>query len=382
MITHEQWDRAWFLTVASLVVFTPLVVLRIRQSWRHRSSIPAVAAGAGATVLYVAWLTGLQQVWQLQPAALRGVLDVALWDVVIAACLQIFMVGAGSDIPASRLRQRVRVLIAIAATVFGVVLALSLRAPRCVNADMYVCSSMPIPRDQVPTALIAAVYISAVLVHCAWLGFRRANRTAAGWGMGLLACGCTAYLICVVHAGFYRTLSPGGQLESFTGSWAVEGAPASAGTAFIIAGFVYPPVAVRVHAYRCLRRLAPLWALALSYYPTLAAASGHRVSVSERLWEQVAHLQDALTLSAQLRRAPLHGDAPPPMLADHAGAVARWFAGDTVPHLNCRWLQAPASTTVVQWMLAVADSYDTHRAREQTYAEVSSASGMPSTLRR
>lgn len=54
------------------MVFTPLVVLRIRQSWRHRSSIPAVAAGAGATVLYLAWLTGLQQVWQLQPAALRG----------------------------------------------------------------------------------------------------------------------------------------------------------------------------------------------------------------------------------------------------------------------------------------------------------------------
>lgn len=379
MITHAQWDRTWFLTVAALMVFTPLVALRIRQSWRHRSSIPAVAAGAGATLLYVAWLTGLQQVWQLQPASLRGVLDVVLWDVLVAACLQVFMVGAGSDIPADRLRRRVRVLIAVAAIVFVVVLVLSVRAPRCVSADMYVCSSMAIPRDQVPTALIAAAYISAVLMHCAWLGFRRANRTAAGWGMGLLACGCTAYLICVVHAGFYRTLSPGGQLESFTGSWAAEGAPASAGTALIIAGFVYPPVAVRVRAYRCLRRLAPLWALAVTCYPTLAPNSDGRLSVSERLWDQVAYLQDALTLSAQLRHTPLHGDAPPPILADHASAVARWFAGDTVPHLNCHWLQPPTSVTAVQWILAVADSY---RTCARTYAEVSPDSGIPSTLRR
>lgn len=379
MITHAQWDRTWFLTVAALLIFTPLVALRIRQSWRHRSSVPAVAAGAGATLLYVAWLTGLQQVWQLQPASFRGVLDVVLWDVLVAACLQVFMVGAGSDIPADRLRRRVRVLIAVAAIVFVVVLVLSVRAPRCVNADMYVCSSMPIPRNQVPTALIAASYIVAVLVHSAWLGFRRANRTPTGWGMGLLACGCVAYTIAGLHAGFYRTLTAGGQLESFTSSWAIEGAAASAGTALIIAGFVYPPVAVRVRTYRCLRRLAPLWALALSYYPTLAAASGHRLSVSERLWEQVAHLQDALTLSAQLRRTPLHGDAPPPMLANHAGAVARWFAGDTVPHLNCRWLQAPASATAAQWMLAVADTY---RTCARAYAEVSPDSGMPSTLRR
>ncbi|SKU56706.1 Uncharacterised protein [Mycobacteroides abscessus subsp. massiliense] len=379
MITHEQWDRAWFLTVASLVVFTPLVGLRIRQSWRHRSSIPAVAAAAGATVLYLAWLTGLQQIWQLLPAAVRGVLDAVLWDVLAVACLQIFMVGVSSDLPADRTRRHVRILIALAATVFGAVLVLSVRAPRCVSTDMYACSSMPIPHNQIPTALIGASYISAVLLHCAWLGFRRTNRTPAGAGMGLLASGCVAYTVTVAHAGFYRTLTPGGRGQSFTGSWAIEGAPASVGTALMIAGFVYPPVALRLHAYRRLRRLSPLWELAVRCYPTLAPAPEARSSMTERLWDRVAYLQDALTLTAQLRHTPLQGDPPPPLLLDHADAVAHWLTGDYVPHLNCSWLPAPAATTAAQWILAVADSY---RTGAQTYAEASPDSGMPSTLRK
>ncbi|MGC7242903.1 hypothetical protein RA992_22495, partial [Mycobacteroides abscessus subsp. massiliense] len=108
------------------------------SAWLALSHGAAVQPGQHVLVLGATGVTGLQQVWQLQPAALRGVLDIALWDVLIAACLQIFMVGAGSDIPTSRLHRRVRILIAIAAIVFVVVLVLSVRAPRCLSADMYV----------------------------------------------------------------------------------------------------------------------------------------------------------------------------------------------------------------------------------------------------
>lgn len=376
MISRPEWDRTWIITVISLMVFTPLVVLRIRQSLRQRSSVPAVASAALAAILYISWMLGLEQVWELVPAAIRGFpLPTPILE---AACLHVFMVSIASDLPASKLRRRIRAELAVAVVVLVLVIGLAFGGPRCEGPDLYTCNSRPLPHDgfSVTAMLLGSGYVTAVLVHCVWLGFRRADGTPTGRGMGLLAAGCGLYTIVVVHAGFYRQLSPHGRGMAFTDSLAFEVRPAMCGTVLIFVGFVYPPVVMRLRAYRCLRALEPLWALAVARYPDLAPHTHSRQSLHERFSDRVAYLQDAMTLTAQLRSTPLYGHCSAPRaLTDHATAVAEWFAEDTVPQLDCRWLTTPESVTDQQWMLAVGAAYS-------AYADGSSTSGIPSTLRR
>ena len=138
MISRPEWDRTWIITVISLMVFTPLVVLRIRQSLRQRSSVPAVASAALAAILYISWMLGLEQVWELVPAAIRGFpLPTPILE---AACLHVFMVSIASDLPASKLRRRIRAELAVAVVVLVLVIGLAFGGPRCGGPDLYTCN--------------------------------------------------------------------------------------------------------------------------------------------------------------------------------------------------------------------------------------------------
>ncbi|MFD6199872.1 hypothetical protein ACFWE3_24530 [Mycobacteriaceae bacterium NPDC060252] len=357
MITHAEWDRGQLLGVVSLIVFAPLVALRIRQSWRHRSSVPAVAAGALATVLYLSWLSGVEWVWQRLPVYLRASGE-AVWPIATAACLHVLIVSLGGDF-GEKLRCRTWGLIGVAAIVLVVVIGIGLSTQICMGPDLYTCSSSPRPfdRSRQVAMVIAAGYLVSVLAHCTWLGFRRADRTSAGWGMGLLACGCLLYMIPVIHGGLYRQLTVQGRAETFASAAWLEARPATAGTVLILAGFLYPPIAVRLRALRELRQLAPLWEAVVIRYPDLALAYPERISLPEKVSERVAGIQDAMTLTAQQRQTRPRGTPPPPHTSDRAAAIARWLHGHEVPQLNGTWLTTPTSVHDDDWVMAIAAAY-------------------------
>ncbi|GKT32030.1 hypothetical protein ADUPG1_006303, partial [Aduncisulcus paluster] len=170
---------------------------------------------------------------------------------------------------------------------------------------------------------IANVYMAVVLVQMIWLGVRRADRSPAGWGLGLLATASAAVLVQVVHGGICNHI---GLVVAPQSVW-LTAVPSAIGGVCLLAGLLMPPLMLYWQARRKLSDLVDEWC---------------------------SQIEDGLTLTAQLRDTPLEGTKPPTALAFRADAVARWLIGDPNPALNCCWLNTPEETSGQDWVLAIA----------------------------
>ncbi|WP_234881011.1 hypothetical protein [Mycobacteroides salmoniphilum] len=351
---------------------------------RHPTSVPAIAATAFGVSLWFWILVFIDAVWSVLPPIVHAV-SIGGWAAIsLGAYLQVFIIGIAGDTSPARIRRGLRTTSLVAIIALIVVAMLVSQSPVLMSAgDGYELAAALYSGGD-PWALaalvISDVYLMAVVVQLAWIGFRHADRTPLGVGLGLMAIAGMFQFAASLFGGIWAPLAGGeGLMGSAFGRW-LQTWPGCIAAILMLAGFLWPPVMLRVQARRELRRLRPLHEALAGMFPGLFPPVESRIRSSDLVFEWTTHVQDGLTLLAQSRRVPLTADSPPPKgSAERSLNVANWLVGEAVPEFSCDWLRPPEGVSEGTWLLAIADAY---RERQERLEAPASLSGMPSTLRR
>ncbi|MFD6197761.1 hypothetical protein ACFWE3_13755 [Mycobacteriaceae bacterium NPDC060252] len=384
MITQSTWDLMQIVRIAVLACFLPVLLYRIRRIVRYPTSVPAVAVTLFGVLVWIWFVVYTDWVWGALPAAARAV-SVAGWPAItIGACLQVFVIGISGDASPERIRRGLWVTVAgaaIALTIVFIAMSYSELVPR---ADDILVTSNAMYAGTDPGSLVAVVvssgYMVLVALQLAWVGSRNADRTPVGVGLGLLAAAAAFQVVASICGGIWSPLSHGeGFIGGTAGRW-LQTWPGCIAAGLFVAGFLWPPVMLRVQARRELRRLQPLHDALSGMFPGLFPPVESRIRSSDLVFEWTTHVQDGLTLLAQSRRVPLTADSPLPKgSAERTLDVANWLVGQVVPEFTCEWLRPPEGVSEGPWVFAIADAY---RERQEDLEAPASLSGMPSTLRK
>lgn len=381
---HSVGESLQVARVAFLWCFLPVLLYRLWRLWRYPTSVPAIAATSFGICVWLWLLVFTDWVWSVMPPLARAVNLGGWWTVAIAGCLQVFVVGIRGDTSPARIRRGLVTTLAVTAVfLIAVTVAASQSKLLLTTNDMYaVIDALTVSGDfWSRTALVAGGGFAAVVfAQLAWVGLRHADRTPVGTGLGLLAIASVLEIVATVIGGILRPLGVGwGVMDRPFWLWAGTIA-GCVGAILITAGFLWPPMALRVGALRDQRRLKPLHDAMTGLFPQLFPPTESRIRLSDLVFEWESHIQDGLTLLAQAREVPLANDRPAAMdLPERATAVARWVVGQTIPGFSYEWLRSPDGVSDQDWVLAIADAY---RERQDGFAAPASLSGMPSTLRR
>lgn len=384
MITQSTWDLMQIVRVAMLVCFLPGLLYRIWRVVRYPTSVPAVAVTVFGVSVWIWFVVYTDWVWAALPEAARAV-SVAGWPAItIAACLQIFVVGISGDASPERIRRGLWITMAgaaIALTVVFIAMSYSEVVPR---ADDVLATANAMYAGTDRGALVAIVvssgYMVLVALQLAWVGSRNADRTPVGVGLGLLAAASAFQVVASICGGMWSPLSRGeGFIGGAVGRW-LQTWPGCIAAGLIVAGFLWPPIMLRVQARRELRRLGPLRDALAGMFPGLFPPVESRIRSSDLVFEWTTHVQDGLTLLAQSRRVPLVADSPLPKSgSERSRDVVNWLVGEAVPGFSYEWLRPPEGVSEGPWVLEIADAY---RERQEDLEVPASLSGMPSTLRK
>ena len=384
MIAQSTWDLMQFIRVAVLVCFLPGLLYRVWRIVRYPTSVPAVAVTVFGVLVWIWFVVYTDWVWGALPAAARAV-SVAGWPAItIGACLQVFVIGISGDASPERIRRGLWVTVAGAAmalTIVFVAMSYSEVVPR---ADDILATSNAMysgtDRGSLVAIVVSSGYMVLVALQLAWVGSRNADRTPVGVGLGLLAAASAFQVVASLCGGIWSPLSHGeGFIGSAIGRW-LQMWPGCIGAGLFVAGFLWPPVMLRVQARRELLRLRPLHDALAGMFPGLFPPVESRIRSSDLVFEWTTHVQDGLTLLAQSRRVPLASDSPLPKdSAERTLDIANWLVGQSNPGFSAEWLRAPGGVSDEEWVLAIADAY---RERQEDLEAPASLSGMPSTLRK
>lgn len=323
-------------------------------------------------------------VWSVLPPIVRAASAGGWAAVTIGACLQIFVIGIAGDASPERIRRGLRLTAVTAILALVVVAALAGRSQALMSAgngdsvaDVLIAGDDP---WAVAALVVGNVYIMSVVVQLAWAGFRHADRTPLGVGLGLMAIGAIFQLVASSFGGIWQPLSHGkGFIGSALGLWFQTWSGCIAAV-LMVSGFLWPPVMLRIQARRDVRRLLPLHDGLDRLFPGLFPPTAPRMRLTDLAFERITQIQDGLTLLAQGRGVLPSTDHPiPEHCTDRVVGVTDWLIGQEVPGFSAEWLHAPAGMDDESWVLAIADAY---RERQDGLEAPASLSGMPSTLRK
>lgn len=350
------------LRIVILLCFLPALVYRIWRLWRYPTSVPAVAATGFGLFVWLWLLSFTDWVWSVLPPVVRAGVAGGLWTVAIAGCLQVFVIGIRADASAARIRRGLWITYAVTAAFFVVVaIAASQSEMLLTTSDMYaVIDSLAGEGDSGSNVALAvsSLFATVVFAQLAWVGLRHADRTPVGTGLGLLAVASVFEIISTIVGGILRPLGVGGGvIESPGGLWG-RTIVGCIGAILVIVGFLWPPVALRIRALRDRQRLRPLHAAITGLFPQLFPPKESRIRLSDLIFEWQSHIQDGLTLLAQVRKVPLETDhLVAADLPERAAVVVKWLVGQPVPRFSSQWLRAPDGVTDEKWVLAIADDF-------------------------
>jgi len=381
---HSAGESLQVARVAFLLCFLPVLLYRLWRLWRYPTSVPAIAATSFGICVWLWLLVFTDWVWSVMPPLARAVNLGGWWTVAIAGCLQVFVVGIGGDTSPARIRRGLVTTLAVTAVfLIAVTVAASQSKLLLTTNDMYaVIDALTVSGDFWSRAALVAGggFATVVFAQLAWVGLRHADRTPVGTGLGLLAIASVLEIVATVIGGILRPLGVGwGVMDRPFWLWAGTIA-GCVGAILITAGFLWPPMALRVGALRDQRRLKPLHDAMTGLFPQLFPPTESRIRLSDLVFEWESHIQDGLTLLAQAREVPLTSDHPAAIdLPERAAAVAKWVVGQKIPGFSYEWLRSPDGVSDQGWVLTIADA---HRECQDGFADPAFLSGMPSTLRR
>ena len=381
---HSVGESLQVARVAFLLCFLPVLLYRLWRLWRYPTSVPAIAATSFGICVWLWLLVFTDWVWSAMSPLVRAVSLGGWWTVAIAGCLQVFVVGIRGDTSPARIRRGLAATLAVTAVfLIAVTVAASHSKLLLTTNDIYVViDALTVSGDfWSRTALVlSGSFAAVVFAQLAWVGLRHADCTPVGTGLGLLAAASVLEIVATVIGGVLRPLGVGWGVMNHP-FWLWVGTMAGCvGAILITAGFLWPPVALRVRALRDQHRLRPLHDSMAGFFPQLFPPKESRIRLSDLVFEWQSHIQDGLTLVAQSREVPLANNQPVATdSSERAAAVAGWLVGQSVPEFSYEWLRVPMGMSDQDWILAIADAY---RERQDDFAAPASLSGMPSTLRR
>lgn len=347
---------------AFLLCFLPVLLYRIWRLWRYPATAPAIAVTCFGVIMWFWLLTFTDIVWSLMPAQFRAASMGGLLVTTVAACAQVFILGIGASASQEHMRRGLRVILVVTATILVVVsLSMSQSQVLLATKDLHELTNALLDGAD-GGAIIGSVagngYLAVTLVQLAWVGFRHADRTPVGTGLGILAVASSFEFVAVALGGIWRPLTRGHDLVSVRYGLMLQSLAGSVGVTLLIAGFVWPPVMLRLQAWRDSRRLRPLHDSLARAFPQLFPPEESQMRLSDLVFEWTTHIQDGLTLLAQRGGVPLETDRPAAAdLSGRAATVAKWLVGQSVPGFSCEWLRTPVGVSDARWVLAVSDGY-------------------------
>lgn len=357
-----MWEVMQTVRVAVLICFLPVVLYRIWRVVRYPTSIPAVAVTAFGASAWLWFLAFTDSVWAALPPIMHAV-SMGGWPAIsIAACLQVFVVGISGEASPDRIRRGLRTTFAVAAVAL-VVVAVTVRNSSVLMTayDALTISNIVYSggdRASAIATIVTSGYVISVVLQMVWVGFRHADRTPVGVGLGLLAAASAFQVVGSLCGGIWRPLAHGeGFIGSPVGLW-FQTLPGCVAAVLMVVGFLWAPVVLHVQARRDMRRLRPLRDTLADVFQGLFPPAEYRIRLSDKVFEWGAHVQDGLTLLAQNRGVPLGSTAlVPEERSERASAVANWILGQSGSEISCEWLRPPVGTSDQAWMLAIADAY-------------------------
>jgi hypothetical protein len=374
VISPALWHAMDIARIIFLICFLPVLLYRIWRLWRHPASAPAIAVTAFGVVMWF-WLFLLSDpLWYLLPVQVRAA-SMAGWVVAtVAACVQIFVLGISGSAAPERMRRNWRIVLSVTAIVLVVIGVAAQRSQVLSTAEGLHELLNAILDGSDSGAVVAQVvgngYLTVALVQLIWVGFRHADSTPVGTGLGLLALASAFEVICVFFGGVWRPLTGGHDVISVRYGLLLQSVGGGVGVTLMAAGFLWPPVVLRIQARRHERRLKPLHDEFARLFPQLFPPIESQIRLSDKIFEWSTHIQDGLTLLAQSRELPLENDTPAPN--DQSGralAIANWIVGQPNPEIGGDWLRAPVGESDEAWVLAIADAYRNHP-EVQVHSEV------------
>lgn len=362
VITRSAWEFMQIVRVTVLLGFLPILLYRVWRIWRYPTSPPAVAATGFGLLVWIWMLAFTDRVWATMPPGMHAV-SMGGWAIVtMAGCLRIFAIGINGEASPAQIRRGARISLVVTAGVLVAVALTACRSSVLVNADDLYTVTNALVGGGDSWAILAAVlsnaFAAVVLVQLAWVGWRHADRTPVGAGLGLLAAASAFEFVAIVSGGIWRPLSRGeGLMARPAGLW-LQTFTGSVGAMLLIGGFLWPPVMLRIEAHRDLRRLAPIHDRLTGMFPRLRPSMKSQIMLSELVYEWATDVQDGLTLLAQRRHVPFETSVRAPIhMPDRIAAINDWLSGDSVPGFNTGWLQAPPGVSDNVWVFAIADAY-------------------------
>ncbi|MFV8308553.1 hypothetical protein [Mycobacteroides chelonae] len=357
-MTRSVWDSLHAVRIAVLIGFLPVVLYRIWRLVRYPTSIPAIAATAFGVWVWFWMLMFTEPVWAAMPPYVHAVTMGGWAPVWMACCLQIFVIGISGDASQGWIRRGLRATFFVTGLVL-VVVAVAVSQSRVLvsSADMLTLTNTLLDggdRGAAVAQVVSCGFLAIVLVQLAWVGFRHADRTPVGMGLGLLAAAALLQLTALVLTGIWRPMIGIGGVYGPL----LQILPGCIGAVLMVVGFAWPPVMLRVQARQELRRLRPLHEALVNMFPGLFPPMESQIRLSDLVFEWVAHVQDGLTILSQRREVPVEGSMPLP--ADQPSqvlGVANWISGQSVSGFSCQWLHPPIGMSDQAWVLAIADAY-------------------------
>ena len=247
---------------AFLLCFLPVLLYRIWRLWRYPATAPAIAVTCFGVIMWFWLLTFTDIVWSLMPAQFRAASMGGLLVTTVAACAQVFILGIGASASQEHMRRGLRVILVVTAAILVVVsLSVSQSQVLLATKDLHELTNALLDGAD-GGAIIGSVagngYLAVTLVQLAWVGFRHADRTPVGTGLGILAVASSFEFVGVALGGIWRPLTRGHDLVSVRYGLLLQSLAGSVGVTLLIVGFVWPPVMLRLRAWRDSRRLRPL----------------------------------------------------------------------------------------------------------------------------
>ncbi len=361
-MTRSVWDSLQSVRIAILIGFLPVLMYRIWRLVRYPTSIPAIAVTAFGVWVWMWMLLFTEPVWAVMPPFVHAV-GIGGWAPVwMAGCLQIFVIGISGDVSQVWIRRGLRATFVVTGLVL-VVVAVAVSQSRVLvsSADILTLTNALLDggdRGAAVAAVVSMGFLAVVLLQLVWVGFRHADRTPVGTGLGLLATAAVLQLVAIAFGGIWRPLTGGGKWIGGSYGPLLEILPGCVGAVFMIVGFAWPPVMLRVQARGELRRLRPLHDALIDMFPGLFPPAESQIRLSDLVFEWVAHIQDGFTILSQSRGIPVETSMPIPAdQADRVSEVANWISGQTVSGFSGEWLHPPTGMSDQAWVLAIADAY-------------------------
>lgn len=374
MISPALWHAMDVARIIFLICFLPVLLYRIWRLWRHPASAPAVAITAFGVVMWF-WLLLLSDfLWSVLPVQIRAASMAGWFVTTVAACVQIFVLGISGSVSPARMRRAWRIVLGVTAVVLVVVgVAAQYSQALLATEDLNELTNALLDgadSGAVVASLVSNGYLTATLVQLIWTGFRHADSTPVGTGLGLLAVASSFEVVCVFVGGIWRPLTGGHDVISTRYGMALQSVSGGVGITLMAIGFLWPPVVLRIQARRHERRLRPLHDEFARLFPQLFPPMESQIRLSDKIFEWSTHIQDGLTLLAQGRELPLETDTSAPKgKSARALAVANWIVGQSDSGFSGEWLHAPGGVSDEAWVLAIADAYRNH-AEVQVHPEV------------